>query len=113
MKLKKFLKFWYYSKSYTFARLAKSSIHKIVSHTAKISNEIINISFRTGTEDAHVLYEILFRGKKSDYFSKKLPPEDSIKTILDIGANIGTDPLCQDTCPLSNLSIQTKAGGGK
>jgi hypothetical protein len=22
-------------------------------------------------------------------------------------------PLCQDTCPLSNLSIQTKAGGGK
>ena len=24
-----------------------------------------------------------------------------------------TVPLCQDTCPLSNLSIQTKAGGGK
>jgi UDP-N-acetyl-D-glucosamine/UDP-N-acetyl-D-galactosamine dehydrogenase len=23
------------------------------------------------------------------------------------------NPLCQDTCPLSNLSIQTKAGGGK
>ena len=23
------------------------------------------------------------------------------------------DPLCQDRCPLSNLSIQTKAGGGK
>ena len=22
-------------------------------------------------------------------------------------------PLCQDTCPLSNLSIQTKAGVGK
>ena len=25
----------------------------------------------------------------------------------------GVIPLCQDTCPLSNLSIQTKAGGGK
>ena len=26
---------------------------------------------------------------------------------------VGTYPLCQDTCPLSNLSIQTKAGVGK
>jgi len=26
---------------------------------------------------------------------------------------IGEVPLCQDTCPLSNLSIQTKAGVGK
>jgi hypothetical protein len=54
----------------------------------------------------------------------------NIKTFFDVGANHGyyslkfssifkekikifSFPLCQDTCPLSNLSIQTKAGGGK
>jgi len=31
---------------------------------------------------------------------------------LDFSRGIAA-PLCQDTCPLSNLSIQTKAGGGK
>ena len=89
MKLKKFLKFWYYSGSLKFALLAKQSHHSIASHTAKISDRKINISLRTGTEDTHVLYEILFRRKKSDYFSEQLPSEQHIKTILDIGANIG------------------------
>ena len=41
--------------------------------------------------------------------------------ILQMGENLTVatiqrrvaSPLCQDTCPLSNLSIQTKAGVGK
>jgi mannose-1-phosphate guanylyltransferase len=40
----------------------------------------------------------------------RLSNEGKIPVVL-IEAQVG--PLCQDTCPLSNLSIQTKAGGGK
>jgi len=42
-----------------------------------------------------------------------------VRAILLVAANgkifFARDgiPLCQDRCPLSNLSIQTKAGGGK
>lgn len=119
MKLKKFLKFWYYSRSLRFALLAKQTSNAIVSHASKVSGKTINISLRTGTEDTHVLYEILFRGKKSDYFSEQLPSDKHINTILDIGANIGAAMIffksvypnakivCFEPIP-SNMSILQK-----
>ena len=51
------------------------------------------------------------------FWRKRQMRKNLSKCIPSIGDLI-TDvddyiPLCQDTCPLSNLSIQTKAGVGK
>lgn len=49
--------------------------------------------YRHGTSDAFVLYECLLRGRKAAYFSKNLPPQDAVRTIVDVGANVGASAL--------------------
>ena len=44
-----------------------------------------------------------------DFDIRSLPQKPSARQIIISMSG----PLCQDTCPLSNLSIQTKAGVGK
>lgn len=49
--------------------------------------------YRHGTSDAFVLYECVLRGRKAAYFSKNLPPQDEVRTIVDAGANVGASAL--------------------
>ncbi len=49
--------------------------------------------YRHGTSDAFVLYECALRGRKAAYFSKNLPPQREVRTIVDVGANVGASGL--------------------
>jgi len=49
--------------------------------------------YRHGTSDAFVLYECVLRGRKAAYFSKNLPSQDEVQTIVDVGANVGASAL--------------------
>ena len=89
MTIKKFLKYWFYSGSLTFAILSREKSEKLAQVDINVLGEKRKIYMRTGTSDVHLFYEILFRKKKSEYFSEFLPSGEKIHTILDIGANIG------------------------
>lgn len=92
--LKKVLKHWYYSGSLKFALSSHGYYGKyggLMNIRTSTFGARHNIFYRNGFSDQHVLYEILFRKYKSDYFSKRLPEE--VKVILDIGANIGSAAL--------------------
>ena len=47
------------------------------------------VHYREGTSDALVIYEILFKGRRSEYWHARLPRPEDVKVVLDIGANIG------------------------
>lgn len=49
--------------------------------------------YRHGTSDAFVLYECVLRGRNAAYFSKNLPAQNSVQTIVDVGANVGASAL--------------------
>ena len=53
------------------------------------------VTYRSGTSDASLIYNILLKRAKSEYVlppEAKLAPED-VKVVLDIGANIGVAAL--------------------
>jgi len=49
--------------------------------------------YRYGTSDAFVLYECVLRGRKAAYSSKNLPAQEEVRTIVDVGANVGASAL--------------------
>lgn len=49
--------------------------------------------YRHGTSDTFVLNECVLRGRKAAYFSKNLPARDEVRTIVDVGANVGASAL--------------------
>ncbi len=49
--------------------------------------------YRPGTSDSFVAYECMLHGKRNAYYSRHLPASDSVKTIVDIGANVGASVL--------------------
>ena len=66
----------------------------------------------------HLLLALLNIEEVNTFLRNKRVNLDEIREELEEAQeNIKTKklyiPLCQDTCPLSNLSIQTKAGVGK
>jgi glycosyltransferase involved in cell wall biosynthesis len=85
----------------------------------KISN-FINDGASSNLETASIIAKE-YKKIQLKYFKKYnliLYITNNIKYLLKylpFGKNLEflASPLCQDTCPLSNLSIQTKAGGGK
>jgi FkbM family methyltransferase len=55
----------------------------------------VPVTYRSGTSDAGLIYNILLKREKSEYVlppEAKLAPED-VKVVLDIGANIGVAAL--------------------
>ena len=62
------------------------------------------------TQKSKLDYEIITRSHKEIDLTNQSKIRDF---FYDVNLGQFTCPLCQDTCPLSNLSIQTKAGGGK
>lgn len=50
-------------------------------------------SYRPATSDANVAYECMLHGKHNAYYSKFLPDPRSVKTVVDIGSNVGASVL--------------------
>lgn len=49
--------------------------------------------YRSNTSDVHVAYECFLHGKRNAYASGNLPPAAEVKTVVDVGANVGASIL--------------------
>src|SRR5262245_12635653 len=86
MDIKKVLKAWARSGDLRFARaFAGADGSGIASFTWRGTE----FFYRNGTSDAHVAYECFLHGKRNAYESRHLPPEAEVKTVVDVGANVG------------------------
>jgi len=77
--------------------------------------KIITLIKTSKTLFKFLVYLYYFYRRIYKFFTETNERKEYYTQIEEIKRNkkIIVDPLCQDTCPLSNLSIQTKAGGGK
>jgi FkbM family methyltransferase len=53
----------------------------------------MDFHYRPGTSDAHVAYECFLHRKRNAYASKNLPKREDVKTVVDVGANVGASIL--------------------
>lgn len=87
MTVKKFVKFAARAGSVDFAKRAlRQSPTGEVGEIAYLGRPVF---YREGTSDPLVIYEILMKGKRSEYWHSELPPQNQTEVILDIGANVG------------------------
>jgi len=90
-KLKKFLKAFARSKDYKFALEFAGA-----SNGAEVQSFIWNgfpYFYRPRTSDAFVAYECMLHGTRNAYYSEYLPSPQSVKTIVDIGSNVGASVM--------------------
>ncbi|MDO8787317.1 MAG: FkbM family methyltransferase [Sulfuritalea sp.] len=85
--MKKFLKYALRSRSVGFAKAALSG--NPTGAIIEVDYRGKPVHYREGSSDALVIYEILLKGRKSEYWHARLPPPDEVKVVLDIGANVG------------------------
>ena len=85
--MKKFLKYAVRARNLEFARSALRD--KPTGKIASVDYHGKPVFFREGTSDSLVIYEILLKGRKSEYWHERLPDPQDVEVILDIGANIG------------------------
>lgn len=85
--MKKFLKFALRAGSVNFARSAMQTTP--TGAVGQVTYHGKPVHFREGTSDALVIYEILFKGRRSEYWDSRMPGPDNVKVIMDIGGNIG------------------------
>lgn len=87
MTMKLFIKYALRAHSIAFARTALS--RSPTGNLCSIDYRGKPVFYRQGTSDGGVIYEILFKGCKSEYWHSRLPQSEEVETVLDIGANIG------------------------
>jgi FkbM family methyltransferase len=85
--VKKFLKYALRSRSLGFAKAALRGIPTGAVTEVDYCGKPVH--YREGSSDALVIYEILLKGRKSEYWHARLPRPENVKVVLDIGANIG------------------------
>jgi len=85
--VKKYLKYALRSRSLGFAKAALQDIPTGV--ITEVAYRGKPVHYREGSSDALVIYEILLKGRKSEYWHAQLPRPESVKVVLDIGANVG------------------------
>ncbi|MDK9715616.1 MAG: FkbM family methyltransferase [Sulfuritalea sp.] len=85
--MKKFLKLALRAGSLNFAKSAMQTTPTGAVGQVKYQGKPVH--FREGTSDALVVYEILFKGRRSEYWDARMPAPDDVEVILDIGGNIG------------------------
>jgi FkbM family methyltransferase len=91
MKLKKFIKGLARSGNLQFAMdLAERGGSSTVRSVAWRGMDFF---YRSNTSDAHVAYECFLHGKRNAYASGDLPPASEVKTVVDVGANVGASIL--------------------
>lgn len=93
IRIKKFIKAFLRSRSINFAiEFGGGNQGKPLS--IKILNwKNLTYHYRTGTSDSFVAYECFLHGKKNAYMSPHLPRPSSVRTIVDVGANVGASVL--------------------
>ncbi|MDP2821455.1 MAG: FkbM family methyltransferase, partial [Sulfuritalea sp.] len=85
--MKKFLKYALRSRSLGFAKAASSD--SPTGAIAEVDYRGKPVHYREGSSDALVIYEILLKGHRSEYWHARLPQAENVKVVLDIGANVG------------------------
>lgn len=85
--MKKFLKYALRARSIGFAQSALRNAPKGEVVTVDYRGKPVH--YRDGSSDALVIYEILLKGRKSEYWHARLPKPDKVMVVLDIGANVG------------------------
>lgn len=85
--MKKFLKYALRSRSVGFAKAALSGTP--TGAITEVDYRGKPVHYREGSSDALVIYEILLKGRKSEYWHVRLPKAEDVKVVLDIGANVG------------------------
>ena len=87
MKAKRFFKALLRSGNYRFAREIGGGAP--ATGVQSLNYAGVPYYYRPGTSDAFVAYECFLHGEKNAYFSRHLPPADTVRTIVDVGANVG------------------------
>lgn len=90
-KLKKFLKAFARSGDLKFAK--EFSGLPNASSLEQFQWKGMSFFYRPKTSDAFVAYECMLHGERNAYFSSFLPPQAAVKTIVDVGANVGASVL--------------------
>ncbi|MCF8199342.1 MAG: FkbM family methyltransferase [Sulfuritalea sp.] len=85
--MKKFLKYALRARSVGFAKSALRDAPTGVVVDVDYCDKPVH--YREGSSDALVIYEILLKGQRAEYWHKQLPKPENVKVVLDIGANIG------------------------
>lgn len=85
--MKKFLKYALRARSVGFAQSALRNAPTGAVVTVDYRGKPVH--YREGSSDALVIYEILLKGRRSEYWHARLPKPENVKVVLDIGANIG------------------------
>ena len=85
--MKKFLKYALRARSVGFATAALRTAP--TGAIVEVDYRDKPVHYREGTSDALVIYEILLKGYKSEYWHPRLPRAEDVKVVFDIGANIG------------------------
>lgn len=85
--MKKFLKYALRSRSVGFAKAALRDTP--TGAITEVDYRSKPVHYREGSSDALVIYEILLKGRKSEYWHARLPKAEDVKVVLDIGANAG------------------------
>ena len=85
--MKKFLKYALRARSVGFAKSALRNAPTGAVITVDYRGKPVH--YREGSSDALVIYEILLKGRRSEYWHARLPKPENVKVVLDIGANIG------------------------
>lgn len=85
--MKKFLKYALRSHSLGFAKAALRGTP--TGAVTEVDYRGKPMHYREGSSDALVIYEILLKGRKSEYWHPRLPRPENVKVVLDIGANVG------------------------
>ncbi len=100
---KKFFKALFRSKNLAFATSFAG-----ISRTRSIESfrwKNLRYFYRPNTSDAFVAYECFLHGKRNAYASKFLPAPSEVKTIVDIGANVGASVFFwKNTYPLAKIN---------
>ena len=86
-KFKKFLKAFARSRDFRYAMecAGVSSSRSL----ERLAWKGMTFFYRPRTSDAFVAYECFLHGKRNAYFSAFMPSASSVKTIVDVGANVG------------------------
>lgn len=85
--MKKFIKYALRARSVGFAKAALRD--QPTGAVVAVDYRGKPVHYREGTSDALVVYEILLKGRKAEYWHARLPKPEDVEVVLDIGANIG------------------------
>jgi hypothetical protein len=93
MKIKKFIKAFFRSGNIPLSLEYSGILKSAKSEIKNFKWKGMNYFYRVNTGDSFVAFECMLHGKRNAYYSKFLPRSTEVKSIVDIGANVGASVL--------------------